>query len=76
MEEASELIKAVSKVLRNGIDPSFSGSDEIRNLAEEAADMEIMLTQVRYMIGDKEVDKEKRRKLKRLETMVELGEVL
>lgn len=56
-EEASELATAALHVL--------DGRDAKDELAEEAADMGIMLAQLRLLIGD-EIDKQKTRKLKRL----------
>ncbi|MFA7174857.1 MAG: hypothetical protein WC340_15890 [Kiritimatiellia bacterium] len=56
-EEASELATAALHML--------DGRDAMAELAEEAADMEIILAQLRLLIGD-EIDKQKTRKLKRL----------
>ena len=44
IEEASELIKAICKMRRNGINV-----DTVNNLAEEIADMEIMIEQLKIM---------------------------
>lgn len=70
IEEASELIKAISKVLRNDIDPSDTTSRELIDLAEEVADVEIMLAQIRMMIGDEIIDSQKQWKLSRLEALI------
>ena len=43
VEEAAELIKAIQKWKRNPVDRE--------GIAEEAADLEIMLGQLKYMIG-------------------------
>jgi NTP pyrophosphatase (non-canonical NTP hydrolase) len=56
-EEATELATAALHVLR--------GRDALYELAEEAADMEIMLAQLRVMMGEK-IDEHKIRKLQRL----------
>lgn len=56
-EEASELATAALHVLRD--------RDAVNELAEEAADVEIMLAQLRVLIGD-QIDEQKRKKLVRL----------
>jgi NTP pyrophosphatase (non-canonical NTP hydrolase) len=56
-EEASELATAALHVLRD--------RDAINELAEEAADVEIMLAQLRVLIGE-QIDEQKTRKLARL----------
>lgn len=62
MEEMAELIQAISKSLR----------EEKHNIEEEIADVEIMLGQLREMIGiDEELIREfKKEKLKRLDQML------
>jgi NTP pyrophosphatase (non-canonical NTP hydrolase) len=50
IEECSELIQAVSKYRRQG------NSDALRNYIEEIADVEIMLEQIKYLLGIKEDD--------------------
>lgn len=63
MEECAELIQAISKVLRNGLDDAIS----LDHLAEEMADVEIVLAELK-LIFDNESDIEgwKRLKLTRL----------
>lgn len=56
-EEATELATAALHVLR--------GRDALDELAEEAADMEIMLAQLRVLMAEK-IDEHKTRKLQRL----------
>ena len=68
MEECGELIVAINHFLR--------GRKDKRELAEEIADVEIMCTQMRYMIGDEIVDKEKHRKLRRLGERLGLYEII
>lgn len=69
MEEAGELIQAVSKILR------VPNAIAIRSLAEECADMEIMLLQVRTMIPESHlVDEYKLEKLNRLTRMLDESE--
>lgn len=63
IEEALELALAVARKSR--------GRGTVDDLAEECADVEIMLGQVRSMIGDRIVDKYKRDKLDRLRRRVE-----
>ena len=66
MEEASELIKAICKLRRNGVT-----EDTVNDLAEEMADMEIMLEQLKVMFYLFEgVEEWKNYKLKRLSKMV------
>lgn len=67
MEEASELIKAICKLRRNGVT-----ADTVNDLAEEMADVEIMLEQLKIMFHLTEGVKEwKNHKLNRLSKMVE-----
>lgn len=65
-EEAAELIQAISKIFRNG--------DEGSNIEEEVADMEIMLEQLRIMLDEEKIEKEKQRKLDRLEKIITFEE--
>ena len=62
-EECAELIQALSKALRH------EGESFIRQVAEEVADVEIMLEQVKRMFGlsSAMVEEYKRIKLARLE---------
>ena len=64
-EEAGELIAAINQYSRGRIGPSV--------LAEEVADMEIMIEQARVIVGDAAVDEHRRFKLERLRAMVEGG---
>ena len=68
IEECAELIKQLSK-----IDRRVNGSDEYK-VAEEVADVEIMMEQLRYIIGADKVDVVKRRKLERLLNLIKYGE--
>lgn len=67
IEEASELIKAICKLRRNGVT-----ENTVNDLAEEMADMEIMLEQLKMMFFLFEGVKEwKNYKLRRLSKMIE-----
>ena len=46
-EECAELIQAISKLMRSGSEPA-----EREKLAEEMADVEIMIEQLKELIGD------------------------
>jgi phosphoribosyl-ATP pyrophosphohydrolase len=61
-EEATELATAALHV--------YDGRDAVAELAEEAADMEIMLSQLRVEIGDK-IDEQKVGKLVRLRKTID-----
>lgn len=62
IEEASELIKAICKLRRNGVT-----AETVNNLAEEMADVEIILEQLKIMFHLAEgVGEWKNYKLKRL----------
>ncbi len=65
IEEMSELIKCICKDLR--------GMGVIDKIAEEIADVEIMLGQLRiiYSIDEERIDEHKRLKLERLAKMLE-----
>lgn len=66
VEESSELMKAICKLRRNGVT-----AETVNNLAEEIADMEIMLEQLKVMFYLFEgVEEWKNYKLKRLSKMV------
>ena len=71
-EECAELIVAISKVFRS----NFEFSDDVDNVAEEIADVEIMIKQAKMIfplsIADKSI-KIKEQKLKRLEKRLENG---
>lgn len=67
VEESSELMKAICKLRREGITEKT-----VNNLAEEMADMEIMLEQLKIMFYLSEGVKEwKNYKLRRLSKMIE-----
>lgn len=63
MEECGELIRALGKHLCN------EGSYE--NVVEELADVDIMLSQMRYIFGHTEVDRVRTQKLARLKMRME-----
>ncbi len=70
IEEASELIKAICKLRRNGVT-----AETVNNLAEEMADVEIMLEQLKIMFYLTEgVEQWKKYKIKRLSQMIEEAE--
>lgn len=62
-EEMSELQKELCKYMR--------GKKNIQEIAEEMADVEIMLGQMKVLFGvDQAVDEEKERKIRRLEKLL------
>lgn len=69
IEECAELIQAIQKIRRN------PNTENIRNLCEEIADVEIMIEQMR-MITMKEgvIDNFKEEKLQLLEKLLSHGE--
>lgn len=64
IEELSELQKELTKALR--------GKDNVENIIEEIADVEIMIEQVKlyFNINEEHVKKEKVRKLERLQERI------
>lgn len=61
IEEMSELIQALLKYrIKEGV-------NELINVHEEIADVEIMIGQLRCIYGDYQIDKWKKQKIKRLE---------
>ena len=66
-EECAELIQAISKATR------YEGESYILNVAEEVADVEVMLEQVKRIFDLKPgiIDEYKRMKLKRLERYID-----
>lgn len=68
VEELGELIVKLVKLRR-----LTNGSTE-DDIASEIADVEIMMAQLRLMIGNELVEKAKRKKLERLEERVKYGE--
>ena len=75
MEELGELIQAISKIARWECNQSEDVEillEYIDNLAEEIADVEIMLEQLKQCYGCHiQADDYKRRKLEKLKSMVE-----
>lgn len=59
IEEMGELTQAIVKVFRNGLD------NERDNLIEELADVEIMIEQLDYLLGDNQIEKVKEYKINR-----------
>ena len=59
VEEMGELTQAIVKVFRNGLD------NERDNLIEELADVEIMIEQLDYLLGDNQIEKVKEYKINR-----------
>lgn len=75
MEELGELIQAISKIARwecNQSEDVETLLEYIDNLAEEIADVEIMLEQLKQCYGCHiQADDYKRRKLEKLKSMIE-----
>jgi len=73
MEECAELIQAISKLIRE--EEKGNGFGKVaQNLAEEIADVEIMIEQIPIitdLISRKMIDTVKKRKLERLEKLVD-----
>jgi len=70
VEESSELMKAICKLRREGITEKT-----VNNLAEEMADMEIMLEQLKIMFYLTEgVEQWKKYKVNRLSQMIKEAE--
>jgi len=68
MEECSELIKAISKFMRDG------KVEDFKSIVEEIADVEIMLEQIDYIFClGLSIDLIKRQKLERLEQRLKEG---
>lgn len=65
IEELGELMKEVIKALR--------GKEDIDHIAEEAADVEIMLEQLKLMYGI-DTSKIKATKIERLKRLLKVGE--
>lgn len=59
IEEMGELTQAIVKVYRNGLDNERDG------LIEELADVEIMIEQLDYLLGDNQIEKIKEYKINR-----------
>ena len=71
MEECAELIQATNKVMRKGTEDEKA----ISNLAEEMADVEIMIEQLKksvdWMFLEEQVNIAKEKKLERLRSLLE-----
>ena len=65
-ELGKEIIKYVTKYMREG--QSFECTSERKKIVEEMADVELCLSQVKYIFGilDSELEKVKEQKIKRL----------
>lgn len=61
-EECAELIQAINKLFRK---------NDINNVCEEIADVEIMLSQLRIIFGDKKINDIKFEKLKKLGKLID-----
>lgn len=76
IEECAELIQAINKhkrVLHNGQSVNMTLKESINNVSEEIADVEIMLTQIKYLLGINEqyIDTIKEMKIKRTAQRIE-----
>ena len=68
IEEASELIRALCRFQQRGMNCS---DDEIYNIREEIADVQVMCDQMEMVFGDTQIGEIKRRKLERLRKRME-----
>ena len=76
IEECAELIQAINKhkrVMHNGQSVNITLKESINNVSEEIADVEIMLTQIKYLLGINEqyIDTIKEMKIKRTAQRIE-----
>ena len=76
IEECAELIQAINKhkrVLHNGQSVNMTLKESINNVSEEIADVEIMLAQIKYLLGINEqyIDTIKEMKIKRTAQRIE-----
>lgn len=73
IEEMAELTQAINKAWRKRYDDFEERTKTFENIREEICDVEIMLAQIKYLLGCKdEVEQEKERKiLRQLERMKE-----
>ena len=71
-EECAELIQAISKLkrARNSDHPGRTAKAAMNNLMEEAADVQIMLDQIRIMYPSKAYDTIRTQKIARLEKRI------
>ncbi len=66
IEEASELIKAISKLKRKGIDIQKSENELVTSILDGIADMEICLEELKFMFNSfEEVEEIKQIKIKK-----------
>ena len=72
-EEAGEVIVAISHALRNGSDGRYA-PDDILAMAEEMADVEILIDQARAMGFARHIDHFKAEKLDRLQKLIQKEE--
>lgn len=72
IEEMSELTKAICKLWRADTEEEFER--RLEDVAEEAADVTIMVLQVASMAGGEEVDRIMNEKLERLEARLDAKE--
>lgn len=72
IEEMSELTKAICKLWRCGTEEEFERL--LEDVAEEAADVTIMVLQVASMAGSEKVDRIMNEKLERLEARLDKKE--
>lgn len=72
-EECAELIQAISKLNRAGSSdhPGRTAKAAMNNLMEEAADVQIMLDQIRIMYPSKAYDTIRAQKIARLQKRME-----
>jgi NTP pyrophosphatase (non-canonical NTP hydrolase) len=68
IEEMGELTQAIVKVYRNGLDNERDG------LIEELADVQIMIEQLDYLLGDSQINKVKEYKIDRQLNRIALEE--
>lgn len=68
IEEMGELTQAIVKVYRNGLDNERDG------LIEELADVQIMIEQLDYLLGDSQIKKIKEYKINRQLSRIALEE--
>lgn len=76
IEECAELIQAINKhkrVMHNRQSVNMTLKEAISNVSEEIADVEIMLTQIKYLLGINEqyIDTIKEMKIKRTAQRIE-----
>lgn len=80
IEECAELIQAINKhkrVMRNRKSVNMTLKEAINNVSEEIADVEIMLEQIKYLLGINEqyIDTIKEMKINRTSQRIEEKEL-